>query len=106
MLESLPGVGSVTPTGGAIAAVLATLPEVAVTLALTVKIRLPPAGKVGITMPAPSSKPTVVLAAVGQAALPVALPQVTLVLLKPATAGSVMIALLAGLGPALVTVRV
>ena len=37
---SLPGVGSVVPGGGAIVAVFATLPEVAVTLASTVKVKV------------------------------------------------------------------
>ena len=104
MLESLPGVGSVTPGGGAMVAVFAMLPVVAVTSAFSVKVRLPPAGKVGITMPAPSRSATVLEA--GQTAPPVALPQVIAVFESPATAGSVITALSAGLGPALVTVRV
>ena len=102
----LPGVGSVTPAGGLTVALLVTEPVVAVTLALTVKTTLPPAGRVGITIPAPCNNGTVVLAAIGQAAKPVALPQVTLVTFSPATAGSVTTALLAALGPAFVTVRV
>ena len=100
------GVGSLTPTGGAILATLATFPAAAVTEALTVNVTLPPEGKVGITIPAPCMSATVVLAAVGQTALPVALPQVTAVAFNPLRAGSVKIALFAALGPALLTTMV
>ena len=100
----LPGVGSVTPAGGAMVATFATLPVVAVTLALTVKTKLPPAGRVGITMPAPSSSAMVLEA--GQTAPPAAVPQVTAVFERPVTAGSVTIALSAALRPLLVMVMV
>ena len=102
----LPGVGSVTPAGGLMLALLVTEPLVAVTFALTVKTRLPPAGKVGITMPVLCNRAVVVLAALGQTAEPVGVPQVTPVTFRPATAGSVTTALSAALGPLLVTVRV
>ena len=73
------------------------------TVPVTVKVRLELAGRVGITMPAPCIKVTVVFAAVGQAAPPVGVPQVTLATLKPVMAGSVKTVLLAALGPALLT---
>ena len=95
------GVGSVTPVGGSIVATFATLPPAAVTEAFTVNVTLPPLGSVGMIIPAPCMAATVELA--GQTAPPVAVPQVTLETLKPLTAGSVKIAPLAELGPALDT---
>jgi hypothetical protein len=102
----LPGVGSVVPGGGAIVATLATLPVVAVTFAFTVKVTVPPLGRVGITMPVPSSNVTVVFGTVEQTAPPVVESQVTAVLVKPATTGSVTRALSAALGPLFVTTSV
>ena len=95
--------GSVVPAGGATLTLFETLPNVAVTFASTVKVTLPPLGRVGITMPAPCIKATVVFAAVGQAAPPVGVPQVTLVTLRPATEGSLKTVLFAALGPAFET---
>ena len=95
---------SVTPDGTAIVAVFEKLP---VTFELsapaTVKVTLPPLGNVGMTIPAPCIKATVVLAAVGQAAPPDALPQVTETTTQPVFDGSVKIALFAAFGPLLVT---
>src|SRR5436305_530053 len=101
--ELLVPFGSVVPPGAAINAVFVTLPLVAVTFSFNVNVTLPPDGKVGITIPEPCINATVVFPAVGQAAPPVALPQVTLVALSPAVAGSVNTALFAEEGPALVT---
>src|SRR5271167_2109970 len=61
--------GSVTPAGAAILAVLVIVPvALPATVALTVKVTLPPAGSVGTTMPAPCISATVVFGAVGHAA--------------------------------------
>ena len=76
------------------------------TVPVTVKVTEPLFGKLGITMPAPCIRATVVLATVGQVAAPVAVPQVTLATLKPVMAGSVNTALLASLGPLFVTTMV
>ena len=46
---ALAGVGSVVPTGGVALKVLATLPLVAVTLAVMVKLIEPPLGRFGTT---------------------------------------------------------
>ena len=101
--ELFPRIGSVVPTGVAMFATFAMLPPTAVTVALTVKVTLPPLGKVGITIPAPRIKATVVFGTVGQAAAPVAVPHVTPVTFKPAINGSVNTALFAAEGPAFVT---
>ena len=114
MLESVPellpapvrvgSVGSLTPTGVTAFAVLTSgVAAPSATLPVTVKVTLELAGKVGITMPAPCIKATVVFAAVGQAAPPVGVPQVTLVTLRPATEGSLKTVLFAALGPAFET---
>jgi len=50
----LAAVGSVVPLGVVTVAVFVTLPVMAVTVAPTVKVRLPPLGKVGIARPASS----------------------------------------------------
>ena len=55
------GVGSVVPLGAAMFAVLLTLPATAVTVAFTVKVTLPPLGKVGMVIPAPCKAATVTL---------------------------------------------
>jgi hypothetical protein len=94
---------SVVPLGGSIVAVLVMLPLVAVTFAVTVKVTLPPLGKVGITIPAPCISATVVLPTVGHAAPPPAPPQVTPVTLIPVATASLKTALFAGEGPALLT---
>ena len=100
----LPGVGSVTPAGAVIVATLVMLPVAPLwTLALTVKVTEPPAGKVGTKMPAPCISATVVLGTVGHAAPPLALPQVTLATFRFATAPSLKIAPFAVEGPVLLT---
>ena len=99
--------GSVTPAGAAMLAVLVIVPvALPATVAFTVKVTLPAAGSVGMTMPAPCISATVVLGTVGHAAPPLGLPQVTLVTLKFATAGSVNTAPIAGDGPPLLTTMV
>ena len=92
--------GSVVPAGGSMVAVFVTLPEVAVTVAVTVNVTLPPLGNVGIITPGPCMAATVVAP---QAAPPVAEPHVTLVTLRPATTGSIKNAPFAALGPLFVT---
>ena len=93
------------PEGGAMVAVLAMLPE-APAVPVTVKVTEPPEGKVGMMMPVPCSKATVVLGVVGQTAPPVVVVQLTAVTVRLATAGSVKMALLAAEGPALLTTMV
>ena len=104
------GVGSVVPTGGVAVKVFATLPLVAVTLTVTLKLMLPLLGKVGTTtVPAsrlamficPAPAPTV-----GQTAPPAGVHAPMAVFVKPATAASLIVALFAALGPLLVRVRV
>ena len=90
------------PAGGAIVATLAMAP-LTPTVPETVKVTLPVLGSVGITMPAPCINATVVAAGAGQAAPLTAVPQVTLVMVRLATAGSVKTALLADDGPLLLT---
>src|SRR5207302_887687 len=103
----LPGVGSVTPAGAATLAVFAIVPVAPpATVAFTVKVILPPDGSVGMTMPAPCISATVVFGTVGHTAPLLALPQVTLVTLRFATAGSVNTAPFAAEGPALATMMV
>src|SRR5258708_553323 len=100
----LAGVGSVTPAGAVTVATLLMLPEAPLgTLAFTVKVTLAPAGRVGTMMPAPCIRAIGVLGTVGHTALPEALPQVTAVTFRLATAGSLKIAALALDGPALPT---
>ena len=101
----LPAVGSVVPTGAVTVAVLTMVP-VAAGVPVTLKVTEPPLGSVGITMPAPCIKAVVVLATVGQAAPPTGVPQVTPVTVRPAAAASWKMALVAGLGPALLTTMV
>src|SRR5439155_18863046 len=97
---------SAVSLGAEINAVFVTLPLVAVTFSFNVNVTLPPDGSVGITIPDPCMSATVVFPAVGHAAPPVALPQVMLVALRPATAGSVNTAPSPADGPALVTTTV
>src|SRR5947208_3578809 len=101
---------SVVPLGTVAVKVLATLPLVAVTLAVTVKLRLPPLGSVGTTT-VPASKLAMLSwpapgPAVGHTAPPAALHTPRAVFVKPAAAGSLRVLLLAALGPLLVRVTV
>ena len=111
LLESegvlLPGVGSVTPGGGVTVAVLTSgLGASPATVPVTVKVTEPVFGRLGITMPAPCIKATVVLATTGQTAPLIGVPQVTLETFKPVMTGSVNTALSAVLGPLFVTAMV
>lgn len=63
------------------------------TIPVMVNVTLSPGGMLGMMMPLPCINMTVVLAVVGQDALPVALPQVTPVIDRPVMAGSVNTAL-------------
>jgi hypothetical protein len=103
VLVLLPKLGSVTPVGGVTIAVLvivAALPAVPV----RVKVTLPPLGSVGIASVPACKAATVELT--GQAAPPVAVPQVSVLAVKLATAGSLTVAPLAAEGPLLVTTKV
>lgn len=96
--------GSVTPAGGVIVAVLTKLlPTAPVAVPVTLNVSDAFGGMVGITKPVPC-KPAIVGAA-GQAAPAVVEPQLTAVNAKPATAGSRTNAPSAAPGPALVTVK-
>ena len=97
--ELLAGAGSVVPAGSVTLAVFAIWPAVPA-VPWTVKVTDPPLGKVGMTMPAPCIKATVVLGTVGQAAPPRGVPQVTPETVRLATAGSLKTALSAADGPA------
>src|SRR5271167_2562582 len=82
--------GSITPAGAAMLAMLVIEPvALPATVAFTMKVTLPNAGSVGMTMPAPCISATVVFGTVGHAAPPLGLPQVTPVTVRFATAGSV-----------------
>ena len=96
----LPALGSVTPAGGATLALLDTVPLKAVTSATTVKVTLPPEGKMGIAIPDCNCA---TLVDTGHWAPPVAMAQFTLDLASPATAASVRMAPFAACGPALPT---
>src|SRR6185436_2808845 len=102
VLLLLPPVLSLVPAGAAMVATLAIEP-LTPAVPETVKVTLPVFGQVGMTMPVPCINATVVLAASGQAAPLSGVPQVTLVTVRLATAGSVKTALLADDGPLLVT---
>jgi hypothetical protein len=100
LLVLLVGVGSVTPLGGVTVATLvieAPVPAVPV----TVKVMLPPLGKVGMANVPACRAVTVGLA--GQVAPPVTLPHVTEAAVKLATLGSLTVALSAAFGPLFVT---
>ena len=103
VLVLLLGVGSVVPGGGKTVATLVIVPFVPA-VPVKVKVTLPPLGNVGMASVPAWSADKVELA--GQAAPPVAVPQVTVAAVKLATAGSLMVALLAGEGPLLVTTKV
>jgi len=102
------GVGSVVPAGEE--NVFATLPLIVVTVAVIVKLILPPLGKVGITtVPAsrfaidncPAPAP-----AVGQTAPPADAQTPNAVFVNPAATGSLIVTPFAEPGPLLVRVRV
>ena len=96
-------VGSVTPVGGVTVATFVIVP-LAPAVPITVKVTLPPLGKVGIVSVPACNAATVGLD--GQVAPPVAVPQLTLLAVKLATLGSLTVALFAALGPALLTTNV
>src|SRR5215831_3580852 len=99
VLLLLPGVGSVTPAGGATVATFAIAPLTAA-VPDSVRVTLPPLGSTGIASPACSCG---TVGATGHTAPPVADPQLTVVALKFATAASVTTAPFAAAGPLLVT---
>ena len=102
VLVFLAGSGSVAPGGKVRLAVLVTLPVAAgLIVAVTVNVTLLPAGKVAMGIPVPCM--AVIVGAAGQAAPPVMAPQLTLLTVRLATAGSVKIVPFAALGPALLT---
>lgn len=68
--ELFSGTESVVPCGGKTLAMLATVPEVAVTFAETIKVTIPPSGRVGMTIPSPCIRLTVVFSGAGQTAPP------------------------------------
>jgi hypothetical protein len=103
VLVLLPGVGSVVPDGGVTVATLVMVPLVPA-VPVKVKVTLPPLGRVGIAN-VPACKAAKV-ELTGQAAPPVAEPQVTPVAVKLATAGSLTVALLAAEGPLFLTTKV
>ena len=94
----LPGVGSLNPAGTAPVAVLLTLPAGPVTVAESVNVTEPLLGRLGMVSPA-SICATVGLP--GHTA-PAAAAQLRVVLVRPAEAGSVTVALLTASGPLLV----
>src|SRR5262245_16615482 len=98
----LPGVGSVTPAGGATVATFAIAPLTAA-VPDSVSVTLPPLGSTGITNPACNCG---TVGATGHTAPPVAVTQLTVSALKFATAGSVTTAPFAAAGPWLVTTSV
>src|SRR5262249_57588649 len=89
--------------GGSAVAVLVTVPEVAVTFAVIVKVTLPVLGKVGMIIPVLCIKATVVLPTVGQAAPFIAEPQVTPVALRPLRSEARRVGMEGGPGPLSVT---
>jgi hypothetical protein len=103
VLVLLPGVGSVNPAGVDTVTTLVMLPLVPA-VPVRVKVTLPPTGKVGMAS-VPACKATTV-ELTGQAAPPVGEPQVRVLAVKLATAGSLMVAPLAAKGPLLVTTKV
>ena len=103
VLVLLLGVGSVVPDGTVTVATFEMLVPVPA-VPVRVKVTLPPLGRVGMANVPAWSADKVELA--GHAAPPVALPQVTPVAVKFATAGSLMVALLAADGPLFVTTKV
>jgi hypothetical protein len=103
VLVLLVGVGSVVPTGGVIVAILVMIPPPPA-VPVKVSVMLPPLGRVGIAKVPDCKAAKVELT--GQAAPPVAVPQVTPVAVKLATAGSPTVAPLAAEGPLLVTTKV
>lgn len=104
--ELFPDAGSTVPSGTVIVATFTRVPFAADTVPVTVNVRVPPSGKTGITIPEPCIEATVVFPAVGQAAPPVADPQVTVLTVRPAIAGSLKTALFADEGPLFATMMV
>ena len=103
VLVLFPGVGSVVLAGGVtVATLVIVLPVPAVPV--TVKVTLPPLGKVGILNVPPCKEDTVGEA--GHTAPPVTLPQLTPDTVKFATPGSLTVVPLAALGPALLITNV
>ena len=102
VLLLLPGVGSVTPAGGATVATFAIVPLTAA-VPDSVSVTLPPPGSVGIANPACNWG---TVGASGHTAPPLAAPQLTVLAVKFATAGSVTTAPWAAAGPLLVTTSV
>lgn len=98
----LPVLGSMVVAGTLMVAALTTLPPVAVTVAVTVKVRVPPDGMLGSASPLSRLDTP---GDAGQVAPPVAAAQLTPVLVRPAATGSVRVAAVE-FGPALLTVRV
>ena len=103
VLVLLFGVGSVTVGGGVTVAMFVIVPLVPA-VPVRVKVTLPPLGRVGIAN-VPACKAAKV-ELTGQAAPPVGEPQVTVLAVKLATTGSLMVAPLAAEGPLLVTTKV
>ena len=103
VLVLFPGVGSVNPAGVETVTMLVMVPLVPA-VPVRVKVTLPPLGRVGIAKVPACKADTVELT--GQAAPPVGEPQVTVLAVKLATTGSLMVAPLAAKGPLLVTTKV
>ena len=102
VLRLLPGVGSVTPAGGVTVATFVIVPLTAA-VPDSVNVTLPPLGSTGITNPACNCG---IVGATGHTAPPLADPQVTVLAVKFATAGSVTTVPFAAAGPLLVTISV
>src|SRR5262245_12541225 len=102
VLLLLPGVGSVTPTGGATVATFVIVPF-SVAVPDSVSVTLPPLGSTGMVNPACNCG---TVGAAGHTAPPIAGPQLTVLALKFATAGSVTTAPFSADGPLLLTTSV
>jgi len=102
LLLLLPGAGSLTADGGTTVATFLMVPLTAA-VPLTVSVRLPPPGNVGIANPACSCA---TVGDGGHTAPPLAAPQLTALAVKFATAASVTTAPFAAAGPALLTTSV
>ena len=94
---------STTLENGITETVLVTVPPLAVTVAMTVNVKVDPTEEVAMTRPDPSNAATVRVA--GQA-VPADATQVTEFFVKPTTAGSDTVVVTAGSGPALVITMV
>ena len=91
---------STTVAKGMAETVLVTVPELAVTVAITVRVRVDPTEDDAITRPGLSNAPTVRV--LGHA-VPADATQVTEFFVKPVVAGSTIVVVTAGSGPELVT---